>query len=267
MIDVNEQLLKQNCTNINFLSLQSKSAYINAELGTSSKYLDSKILIDTGADFNVLDSRLLTQMRRKGIKCPLLAPKRKAPVAANNHPLILLGDCELDIRLTSTNCKSSTLRRVRFQVLGNLFTMCIIGINTLREIGLFVKGDTIKLGGQQICQLTNSDKRIHLVESFNDDNGAKWAVYTDSLVFQEESDWLSANHVDSLDENSAGGTSTEYEPREMKPGKYLVFLNDTDVPKELVINKMEHTSWLNELKNCNEKSKRKLITDEIMDYW
>ena len=258
-----EQNAEQSCNYVNNLNFKSKSAYIKAELGNSPKFLKTQILIDTGADFNVIDFRLLKQLRIKGIKSPLLKPQRRPPVAANNQPLKLLGDCELDLRISS-NCKSIISRRIRFQVLGNLSTLCILGINTLRELGLYVKEDTIEIGGLKICQLTNSEQRINLIDSYVDENGSKWGVYTDSLVSEENNYLLAAKHVVSLDEDSVGSTSSEYEPREMQPGKYLVNLNDTDVPTELYLNKTEQTSWLNELAYCKEKPKRKLITDETI---
>ena len=120
-------------SHVNIINAQPQSAYIQAEFGTSQNFMMTKVLIDTGADYNVIDSRFLTKLRRNGIKCTLLKPKRRPPVAANNQPLKLLGDCELDMRLTSTNCKSTILRKIRFQVLGNLSTLCILGIDTLRK--------------------------------------------------------------------------------------------------------------------------------------
>ena len=246
-------------------NFQSKSAYITAHFGLASKFIKTKTLIDTGADYNVIDSRFLTKLRENGIKCPLLKPERKAPVAANNQPLKMLGDCELDMKLTSTSCKSTILRKIRFQVLGNLSTLCIIGINTLREIGLFVKEDTIKLGGHKICQLSEYKQKIQLLDTHVDENGARWGLYTDPIDIQEESDWLSAKHVDSLDEDLTEKTLLEYEPSEMKAGKYLVFLNATvDPPNELDINKLDQTRWLNELKNCENKPTRKLISNETI---
>ena len=226
----------------------------------------TKTLIDTGADYNVIDSKFYNKLRQNGIKCPLLKPERRPPVAANNQPLKLLGDCELDIKLTSTTCKSTILRRIRFQVLGNLSTPCILGINTLREIGLFVKEDTIELGGHKICQLTECKSKIQFLDSHIDENGARWGLYTDPLVFQEKNHWLSANHVDSLYADLSGRTSQEYEPSEMKAGKYLVNLHTTDdPPTELIINKGDQTRWLNELKHCNEKPTRKLIDEDVIN--
>ena len=254
---------QQSCNTVNNLNFKSKSAYIKAEIGNTPKFLKTQILIDTGADFNVIDFRLFKQLRTNGIKICLLKPQRRPPVAANNQPLKLLGDCELDLRISS-NCKSIISRKIRFQVLGNLSALCILGINTLRELGLYVKEDTIEIGGLKICQLTNSEQKINLIESYVDNNGSQWGLYTDSLVSVEKNYLLAAKHVVSLDEDLVESTSLEYEPREMQPGKYLVNLNDTDVPTELYLNKTEQTSWLNELAYCKEKPKRKLITDETI---
>ena len=249
--------------NINLI--QSKSAYIQAELGNNSKFLKTQILIDTGADLDVIDSRFLIKLRNHNIKYQLLKPRRRPPVAANNQPMKLLGECELDMKLTSINCKT-TSQAIRFQVLGNLSCPCILGINTIRKLGLFVKEDTIELGGQKICLLTDGQSTIHLVDEIVDENGAKWGLYADPLVSPEENCWFSANHVGSLDEDYAEGTSTEYEPSEMKAGKYLVFLDVTDdPPNQLAIDSTDHTRWLNRLNHCNEKPKRNLITDDTIE--
>ena len=42
-------------------NFQSKSAYITAHFGLASKFIKTKTLIDTGADYNVIDSRFLTK--------------------------------------------------------------------------------------------------------------------------------------------------------------------------------------------------------------
>ena len=101
-------------SHVNIINHRPQSAYVQAEFGTSEKFMMTKVLIDTGADYNVMDSRFLTKLRQNGIKCKLLKPKRRPPVAANNQPLKLLGDCELDMKLTSTNCNSTILRKVRY---------------------------------------------------------------------------------------------------------------------------------------------------------
>ena len=59
----NEQAVVQSCTYVNNLNFKSKSAYIQAQLGNSPRFLKTEILIDTGADFNVIDLRLLKQLR------------------------------------------------------------------------------------------------------------------------------------------------------------------------------------------------------------
>ena len=84
-------------SHVNIVNFKSKSAYINAEFGNHSKFLETKVLIDTGADFDVIDSKFVAKLRHNGIKCPLIKPNRRPPVAANNQPMKLLGDCELDM--------------------------------------------------------------------------------------------------------------------------------------------------------------------------
>ena len=201
--ETKEQIATKSCDKILNINFKSKSAYIKADIGLTSKFIRTDVLIDTGADFNVIDARLLKQLRAKGIKCPLLKPQRRPPVAANNQPLKLLGDCELDLKISS-HCKSILSRRIRFQVLGNLSTLCILGINTLRELGLYVKEDTIEIGGLKICQLTNSDHKINLIDSYVDEDGSRWGLFADSLVSLENNYSTAAKHVVSLDEDPVG---------------------------------------------------------------
>ena len=78
-----ETLQHSSVNNINLI--QSKSAYIQAELGKHSKFLKTKILIDTGSDMDVIDSRFLYALRHHGIKYNLQKPRRRPPVAANNQ--------------------------------------------------------------------------------------------------------------------------------------------------------------------------------------
>ena len=220
------------------------------------------VLIDTGSDFDVVDLRLLNNLRHTNINSTLLKPKRNAPVAANNVRMNQLGDVILDIKLKhSTNCNQKLERKVRFTVLTNLSTPCILGIGTLRSMGLYVKGDTISLGGVQICSISDGDKTINFQESHIDENGSKWGIYADPIFNLESNHHDSETHKDKLYENDfASDIEKECFSREMKPEKYLVLLQITEDPPKALKIKSDHSRLLNELKNC--KTNRKLITDE-----
>ena len=81
----------------NINSIESKSAYIQAEIGNCSKFIKTKILIDTGADFNVIDFRFLTKLKNQGIKYHLLKP-RKRPKLAFCSTLSAFNHCRLCLR-------------------------------------------------------------------------------------------------------------------------------------------------------------------------
>ena len=221
-------------------------------------------MIDTGSDYDVMDLRLLKSLRLNNINSTLLKPERKSPVAANNIRMNQLGDVIMDVKLgDSTNCNHKLLRKVRFTVLTNLTTPCILGIGTLRRMGLYVKGDTISIGGAKICSILDGNKTINFQESFIDENGGKWGVYADPIFNLESTHHDSATHkVNLLEDDFVRDIEKECFPREMKPGKYLVILEVTEDPPKALQIKPDHSRFLNELKNCN--SNRKLITEDTI---
>ena len=245
-------------------SNRSKSAYICAELGDSKKSVMTNVLIDTGSDYDVIDLRLLNRLRQNNIMCTLLKPNRQAPLAANNLRMNIIGDVVLNVKLINkTTCNQNLLRNIRFNVLSNLTTPCIIGINTLRKQGLYVKGDTIKIGGLKICSILD-DESIKLEDTFIDECDRKWGIYTSSPISQPEINHHgSENHmVNLLGNDFERDIEQEYDTWEMKPVKYLVSLKITDDPPNELKIKMDHTRLLTELKHCN--SNRKLITDDVI---
>ena len=99
---------------------KTQSAYVKAEIGDSQKMVSCTVLIDTGSDYDVVDLRLLNNLRHHNVNSTLLKPKRNSPVAANNERMNQLGDVILNIKLgSSTNCNQKLERKVRFTVLIN----------------------------------------------------------------------------------------------------------------------------------------------------
>ena len=71
---------------------KTQSAYVKAEIGDSQKMVSCTVLIDTGSDYDVVDLRLLNNLRHHNVNSTLLKPKRNSPVAANNERMNQLGD-------------------------------------------------------------------------------------------------------------------------------------------------------------------------------
>ena len=263
-IKKNDSTSKENFSVNSLNALKTQSAYVKAEIGDSQKMVSCTVLIDTGSDYDVIDLRLLNNLRQHNINSTLLKPKRNSPVAANNERMNQLGDVILNIKLgSSKNCNRKLERKVRFTVLTNLSTPCILGINTLRSMGLFVKGDTISLGGVKICSILDGNKTINFQESHIDENGSKWGIYADSIFNLESTHYDSVNHVDNQIENDfERDIEKECFSREMKPEKYLVLLEITEEPPKALQIKSDSSRLLSELKNCN--SNRKLITEDTI---
>ena len=177
-------------------SNESQSAYIQAQLGDSDKLITTTVLVDTGSDYDVIDLRLLNRLRQNNINCTLLKPKRRAPLAANNIRMTQIGDVVLDIKLVNQqSCNHILLRKVRFNVLSNISTPCILGIHTLRAQGLYVKGNTIKIGGIKICSILE-DENVTLDDSFIDENNQKWGIYSSGPILNLDTNLHgSANHM------------------------------------------------------------------------
>ena len=80
------------------------------------------------------------------------------------------GDVVLDMKIVNQqSCNHILLREVIFDVLSNISTICILGIHTLQEQGLYVKGNTIKIGGIKICSILDCET-VTLDDSFIDGN-------------------------------------------------------------------------------------------------
>ena len=250
-------------------SLQNQklqSAIIHAEIGHSDTFMKTKILVDTGADYDVIDSRLVDKLISRKINCSLLKPERSPPVAANSQRMRVLGDVILDVKLISADCNSqSILQKIRFCVLQNLSTWCILGINTLRRLGLFVKDDHIEIGGHKICLLLNRMEKSQLSEFFVDRQGTTGNLY-DSVSARDRSYHSSVNHVSHALSNilSETDSSVDY-PDEMKVGKSLDLRLTTDGHPPYRKNKGEHIRFMNMPTNRKSKSIRKLIADDVIN--
>lgn len=243
-----------------------QSAIIHAEIGHSDLFMKTKILVDTGADYDVIDSRLVDKLISHKINCSLLKPERSPPIAANSQRMRLLGDVILDVKLISADCTSqSILQKIRFCVLQNLSTWCILGISTLRRLGLFVKDDRIEIAGQKICLLLNRIEKSQFNEFFVDRQGTT-GKSNDSVGAVERSYQSSENHMSRLSNILSETDSSVDIPDEMKVGKSLDKRLTTDgQPPYDVKNKVGHTRFMDMPANRKSKSNRKLITDDVIN--
>ena len=244
-----------------------KSAMIQAGIGMDSRFVNAKVLIDTGADFNAMNASFYGLLKSRGFHVKLLPSRQKTPpTAANSQPVKVVGDCVLDVQLTSLKGKTTVIRRIRFVVIVNLNASCIIGISTLRELGLLIKGTRMEVAGHRVCSMSNrkSIQFMGLVET----DGTKWGLYSDLTKSVEADFQMSAkdsNRMSQLLSTYSERCSSEYSPNEMKVGDYLVNLGTADDPPSELKIWEDHTKILNELKHCNNQSDgRILITDDVI---
>ena len=245
-----------------------QSAYINANIGTNDSSVPVRILIDTGSGYDAITMSVLDRLQRRHIKYKLMKTAKQPPVAANNIAMAILGDVELDVKIKTQNDESLDLQKVKFTVIPNLSTACIIGIDTLSRLGLSVDGDIIKIAGKQICSITKKNtERIALVDSFKDVNlRNQWALY--SSDFQDDVDHYSENNVHFVPVNLSEGTSQELQEAEMQGNLYLVKMEKLDEPpKALEINRENHSNLLkqNDEKKSKDIPNKKYVSDEVIE--
>ena len=244
-----------------------KSAMVPAGVGFGNRFIDTKVLMDSGADFNALAARFYRKLKSRGLNLTLLPSFLKTPpTAANSQPVKVVGDCVLDVMLTSIKKKKHIVRKVRFVVIVNLNAPGIIGISTLRDLGLFIKGNRMEVAGHRICSVSNS-KTIQFMDLVI--NGeTRWGLYADSKNSGETNYQQSASgfkETNRLYSTLAEINSPEYCPNEMKVGRYLVNLGTTDdPPSELILGDDHSRLLIDELKNSNNHAERVLITDKIV---
>ena len=242
-----------------------KSAMIQAGIGMDDRFTNAKVLIDTGADFNAMSASFYRFLKSRGFHVKLLPSRQKTPpTAANSQPVKVVGDCVLDVQLTSQDGKTTVIRKIRFVVIVNLNASCIIGICTLRELGLLIKGTRMEVAGHRVCTMSNR-KSIQFMDLVEID-GTKWGLYSDltkSVGADFQMSAKGSNRMNQLLSTYSERCSSEYSPNEMKVGDYLVNLGTADDPPSELTIWEDHTKILNELKHCNNQNEgRKLITDD-----
>ena len=248
--------------------LTHKSAMVRAGIGRSGRFIETGVLMDTGADFNAMSAHFYRKLKSRDSDLKLIpSSQRSPPTAANSQPVKVVGDCILDVMLTSDKKKKNIIRSVRFVVIVNLNAPCIIGIDTLRTLGFFVKGTRMEVAGHRICSVSNM-KTIQLVDLV-EINGTRWGLYSSSNFSEESSFQKSAadlkSQMNQLCTTLAETNSSVYTPNEMKVGEYLVNLDTADDPPSELILKEDHFRLLNnEPKNSNNHAERVLITDDVI---
>ena len=248
--------------------LTHKSAMVRAGIGRGDRFIETEVLLDSGADFNAMSAHFYRKLKSRDFNLKLIPSSQSSPpTAANSQPVKVVGDCILDVMLTSVKKKKNIVRSVRFVVIVNLNAPCIIGIGTLRMLGFFVKGTRMEVAGHRICSVSNR-KTIQFVDLV-EINGTRWGLYSSSKFSEDSSSQLSAtdskNRMNQLYSTLAETNSSVYTPNKMHVGEYLVKLETADDPPSELILKEDHFRLLNnEPKNSNNHAERTLITDSVI---
>ena len=80
-------------------SVNSKDASVNAKVGLAGKMVNSKVLLDSGADFSCVRNGAVLYLLESGIDLVVNAVRDPSfsGVAANNAPIAIVGELNLDI--------------------------------------------------------------------------------------------------------------------------------------------------------------------------
>ena len=255
------------CNSVKPNHVTHRSAMVKAGVGMDGRFINTKVLIDTGADFNALGASFYRMLKSRGFQIKLLPSQQKTPpTAANSQPVKVVGDCFLDVQLTSTKRKTTVIRRVRFVIIVNLNASCILGICTLRELGLLIKGTRMEVAGHQLCSMSN--KKIIQFMGLVEENGTKWGLYS-SLTNSVETNFQmlakDSKRMNQLLGTYFEGSSLECSSSEMQAEEYLVNLDTADDPPSELTIWEDHTRLLKKPENCNNQTEeRTLITDHVI---
>ena len=94
----NQRRINKITVNLN-QSVNAKDASVNAKVGLGGKMINSKVLLDSGADFSCVRNGAVRNLFESGVKLavhPVRDPEFSG-VAANNAPISVIGELNLDI--------------------------------------------------------------------------------------------------------------------------------------------------------------------------
>jgi len=131
------------------------------------------MLLDTGATLCAINMRTFRDIdnllwKRRGIRLRLTQQMtNSSPVAANRTRLRVKGLATLDVIFPG---KDNVLRKTVFSVIPGLNARCIIGLPALRQLGLEVFHNKIKVAGHQVSLIDTVDIMQNESETLSDSN-------------------------------------------------------------------------------------------------
>ena len=162
-------------------TVNSKDASVNAMVGLGGEMISSKVLLDTGADFSCVRNGAVLKMIDSGINLRMQQVRDPSfsGVAANNAPISIIGELNLDIELKLVSGEELLLNWT-FVVVDDLNFDFIIGMDVLSQCGFGVGRDSMWIGNEKtgkICSLKNPNQEILTLCSKIVLEDTQWCLY------------------------------------------------------------------------------------------
>ena len=162
-------------------SVNSKDASVNAKVGLGGKMVNSKVLLDSGADFSCVRNGAVLYLLESGIDLVVNAVRDPSfsGVAANNAPIAIVGELNLDIEFKLVSGEEVLLNWT-FVVVDDLNFDFIIGMDVLSQCGFGVGRDSLWIGNKEtgkICSLKNPDQEILTLFDKKVLGDTEWCLY------------------------------------------------------------------------------------------
>ena len=162
-------------------SVNSKDASVNAKVGLGGKMVNSKVLLDSGADFSCVRNGAVIYLYESGIDLnvhPVRDPSFSG-IAANNAPISIIGELNLDIEFKLVSGEEVLLNWT-FVVVDDLNFDFIIGMDVLSQCGFGVGRDSLWIGNEKtgkLCSLKNPDQEILTLFDKKVLGDTQWCLY------------------------------------------------------------------------------------------
>ena len=180
-------------------SVNSKDASVNAKVGLGGKMVNSKVLLDSGADFSCVRNGAVLYLYESGVNL-VVQPVRDpscSGIAANNAPIAIVGELNLDIEFKLVSGEEVLLNWT-FVVVDDLNFDFIIGMDVLSQCGFGVGRDSLWIGNEEtgkICSLKNPDQEILTLFDKKVLGDTEWCLYKvdesmdETLTSDVDSNW------------------------------------------------------------------------------
>ena len=162
-------------------SVNARDASVNARVGLGGRMVNSRVLLDSGADFSCVRNGAVRNLFESGIKLSV-QPVRDpgfAGVAANNAPISVIGELNLDIEFKLVSGEEVLLNWT-LVVVDDLNFDFIIGMDVLSQCGFGVGRDSLWIGNEKtgkICSLRGPDQEILTLDSKTVLEDTQWCLY------------------------------------------------------------------------------------------